>query len=226
MTVLEMTYEFEKLLQLMDKSFQMEERPDTETVVHFLNLAQNRLLAEKYFSQPSIKENIAFINNKLDELQEIIETASISSPTGYTVNYASSITLPADFLYYVNSDAQITRATVEPIVSSEFVPTEYIDYANVNRVTTTSFNIPILLKPAVTLLDKNQILVFYDKYTTLTALFLVYLRDPKTMVISSPGGGQVTTCELATFYHTEIVKIAVDLFVIEYKLRLTKTSPK
>jgi hypothetical protein len=47
---------------------------------------------------------------------------------------------------------------------------------------------------------------------------ITYVKTPELMGLNS------TECELASFLHEELVKLAVDMYLNEYKLKLANTK--
>ena len=193
MTVSEMTYEFVKDLDTIDKSFQLSEKPDTETILLFLNIAQNRFIKMKYLGGRTIKENTQIITKNSDDLINLIKrtsldiTASVGSTDPYT-NLAGycNLAILTDYLHYIRSDISLTR-TIPIAVSAQFVQGELIEYDEVDNYLTTPFNYPIIEFPKIIFQESNTMYVLHDMDTTLSTtagLKLTYLRKPKSLVLA------------------------------------------
>jgi hypothetical protein len=84
-----------------------------------------------------------------------------------------------------------------------------------NKVITNIYNIPIIRKPFVVLMD-SKFLLTTDKYTTPVTVVLTYLKKPLDITISQ-------TSELAEYLHEDIAQLAVSIFEQQ---RLTANEPK
>ena len=219
MTVTEMQYSFDTLIQTMDDVFKSTERLDTDEVVRFLDTAQRRFFEEKYLTQGTFQGNVELLRRKADDLRALIKRSEclLSIPSTGVTNRILA-TLPDDFLYYLRSDSKITR-TALPVVENEWTTNAEVNYTEISNVTTTSFNIPILRSPAVTL-ESDYLLVYKDNYTTLEGLEMTYIRQLKVLSLDVSDTTYTTTCELSEYLHSDIVRRAVEMYIVEYKFRL------
>ena len=237
MNIFEMVYEWEKLAQTVSTEFKTTEKPDTDTIVTVLNIAQLRYLYAKYLNKQTAAENIEYLQQRADDLRNLIQrevlTAKAVGPgplagIAYTADL-STTTYP--YLYYLRSDSLVTRTVAPPIVTGEWVANIIArSYEDIDRVTTTAYNKPNLRQPVVALEASQKMLVVVDSYTTIdtnasTGIGLTYLRQPKYMTVGTPDSNTVNTCELAWHTHEEIVRSALDIYLKEYKFMLA-SKPK
>ena len=225
MTNLEMQREFERLLVTMNPEFKDKEKPDTDTVGHFLTMAQNRYLKENYLEGG----RQAVIQQKVNEIQNIVarETVNVieitsgpySKGNGYSYDLSG---LSNNFMFYVRSDSLITVSADLPDYqcTDQWTPNKFIDYADLDNVLTTPYNEPILIQPRVVLEQNNgdKLIIISDKYTTIKltgGLHLTYIKEPQEISIL-----QDQDCELPIHMHEPITKLSVDMYVLEYKYRL------
>jgi len=233
MTTFEMQQLFEELLQTSNPLFNDSEKPDTDTIFRYLNLAQVEYIQKKYLSAPTFYERTQVIGANMNDLKNLIVTLDfLNSPTP---PYTNSIVLIPDTLavwHYLSLSGVITRTYPYTTTSSliDFTP---IEAENLNQYLTTSINKPIILVPVYThtkrgipnvLGDQSGILVIHDSYTTLTptstkAQVMTY---PRLLVLEVEVGASTTQtdiCDIATYLHEDIVKMAVLLYESQkYKL--------
>ena len=199
MTPLEFQREFERLLQARNIIFQYDEKPDTETIFGFLNVAQLRLLKQKYIPSANTEENIISIQNNAEDLKNLITYSSISlSAEGYS-SYTKYAQYPDDYLHYIRSDSIGSTKG-----STEQLPNKLVSWKEMDKAITNSYNAPLLRKPFVVLMD-SQLLVTYGYLTTLSTIKLTYLRKPLNISLSR-------TSELAEYLHEDIAQLAVTIF--------------
>ena len=210
MTPLEFQREFERLLQARNVIFQYDEKPDTETIFGFLNVAQLRLLKQKYIPSANTEENIISIQNNAEDLKKLITYSSLSlSAEGYST-YTKYAQYPDDYLHYIRSDS---IGAVKG--STEQLPNKLVSWKEMDKAITNSYNSPLLRKPFVVLMD-SQLLVTHGYLTTLSIIKLTYLRTPKLISLSQ-------TSELAEYLHEDIAQLAVTIFEQQ---RLTSNDTK
>jgi len=234
MVNIEMQYEFTKLIQEMDESFESIKRPTSETIFRMLNYAIDRYIKEKYLSGPTMKQNVQEIQYRSDDLRNLIvrdKPLPMTTP-GSTVYDASRFALPSDYMFYMRSDSQILKVypgandpSLPDFDIPEWTPNRVADYSEIDKIVTTPTNKPILRKPVAIFETEDVLSIFVDRYTTLYACILTYLRKPKLLVLDKRYDDLETTeCELAAHTHEEIVKLAVDMYIDKYKTHLTTTA--
>jgi hypothetical protein len=212
MTSLELQREFERLLYARNKVFETIEKPDTETIFGFLTIAQLRLLKQKYIPTASTEDNIKSIQANSEDLKNLIvfDTISPVAPITPYSTYTYDCTFPIDYLHYIRSD---TNGIIDSVTSQ--LPNKLVSWSEMNKVITNIYNIPIIRKPFVTLMD-SKFLLTTDKYTTPVTVILTYLKKPLDITISQ-------TSELAEYLHEDIAQLAVSIFEQQ---RLTANEPK
>ena len=227
MTVAEMQFEFEILIQTMWEGFKELERPNTYTVLRFLNLAQNRYIKEKYLSNPDMRANIEFVRKRSDDLRNLIKRYGTTSPVlSHPATGASNrviITLPSDYLFYIRSDSRVTR-TALPVVTQQWTPNRETNYDEIFNIETGIYNTPILPHPIIVFEESDRLVIYYDSYTSITGYEVTYLRKPKTLVIDDAGSDETIECELAYHTHEEVTRMAAEMYTVEYKFRLAQKT--
>ena len=221
-----MYIEFLRLLETIDKSVLISDLPSSDMILQILNISQIRYLKEIYFKDG----NYEIILNKADELRDLVSrelanTALIT--TGPMKNIGSTVDLSGltNFMFYIRSDSKIVRSAM-PIIGdysnntgAEWIPNEYIKYEVKDKFLTTPINKPIIVKPGCYIENDsiNQLVILYDSFTKLTltdGISIEFIKEPSLMTM-------IVSCELPNFMHEDIVKFAVDLYINNYKFRLS-----
>lgn len=173
---------FERIIQEMSDAFIDRERPDTFTIFKFIGQAQIRYLKEKYLSLPTTEENIRYLQQRSDDLRNLIKTVVISTSAATTGVYsgkAKYIDVLDDYVHYVRSDSQVTRTDAIAIASATYVPNKIVSHSEIDRLISTPWNYPILRSPVVVFEESDRIYIIHDTYTaTLPNVSLTYLRRP------------------------------------------------
>lgn len=250
MTAREMQIAFMRELTSINREFEYPHIEDSDTIFYFINLAQDRYLKETYISKESIKDNLEFLQKKIDDLKQlvtrktmftdIISSAEPTTPITTSSLYVTEIKagsdgallfpLPTDYVYYIRSSSKLS-GTYLSLSTKTWIENKLIEHSDVNNsILTNGYNTPILRNPCI-LLEKNPtgttlstayMVMYKDTYSNLFNIEITYIRKPKSIIlVVTDANTQTTTCELATSTHTEIVSYAVKMFIEEYKYKLT-----
>jgi len=223
MTSLEMNIEFLRLLEAINPELVKSQIPDSETIFQMLNISQTRYLKEIYFRDGE-HQNIL---NKADELRDLVTRELVNCTkisTGSLANIAYTVdlsTLSENFMFYIRSTSKITRTTIHTC-SGEWMPNEYIKYADKDKFITTPVHKPIILKPGCFIENDstNNLVILHDTFTTLEltdGVSIEFIKEPADISLSQQP-------EIPNFMHEEVVKFAVDMYIINYKFKLA--NPK
>ena len=223
MTVREMQMAFDTRIQLVSDAEIIKTKPDSFTILQFLNRAQEKYITENYLSRGSLQDNIEFIQKRSGALRYIITRAeSRIDPLLELYDGGMEVTLPTDFLYYIKSYSKMTNTLADATIA-EWSANRVINHDELDRVTNGVFHRPILREPCI-VFEEDNIILYKDMDTELSAedpnFYMIYLRQPKTMVLEDPDNDEVTTCELDDFIHNDIVELAVQMYIVDYKYRL------
>lgn len=132
---------------------------------------------------------------------------------------ANSYALPSNFFLYLRSSCLVT-GTYMNITTPASVPNKFITQDDVENISVSYFNSPILRQPCALLTDET-LDIYHDSLTVLTACTMTYIRKPlkitHTTVVTDVS---TLTCELSSNVHQEIVELAVDIFISEAAYRI------
>ena len=233
--------EFERRLIEIDPSFEVENKPDTETIYAFLNE-----YAKQYFDD-IIKQLIvtkdrdvaALLQDKIKDLiREEIDNREHGS---YVSKQKNSVTFefPEDYYMYIRSysnclstykfrengqnltgdEQNLKTVTIENNVFSEYKDSEKIN---------NDFNDGFILRnPLVLFENKKQnggtfLTIIKDKYTVIKDITVIYYKKLDDFTILTAGHN----CELSQSCFWDIVKGAVNLYIYSYKFGVNLESLK
>lgn len=118
---------------------------DTDTILNYLNEAQQKLFYEKYLSG-GLQAALFSINQNLQELDKLVVTKTATLFGASSVyNKAYILRLEDNAVFPIKVIATATNTVAGN--SSSKVPCNVINYQTIDRYLTNSFNIPIILKP-------------------------------------------------------------------------------
>ena len=229
MTVREMQMAFDVLIQSIAQAMEVQDKPDSYTVIYFLNLAQQKYIRDNFINKATMVDNIENIQRRSDILRNLIKrytgTASLTALAATEVDGGIAFSLPANYLYYLKSFSYATN-TLANVSVKTWTPNRVVDHNELDRITTGVFNTPILRKPCVVFEEGNEMILYKDKDTSVFNISYVYLRNPMEMSLAATAVnnpvGYTNVCELDESTHMDIVEIAVQLFIADYKYKLAQ----
>lgn len=228
MNTREMQIRFERIVQSTDPTLATTDKMTSDNILYFLNMSQDRYLKETYLSKATMIDNIEFINKRSDALKPLIvrykDQALDASYTLDTPDGGIIIDVPSDYLFYMSSLSKLKRTDLYVESEYDYVPNRLILHGELLNVVTTPINKPILRQPAALLEGDNKIILYKDGYTDINNFYLIYLRNPKTLVLGTPSSDETNTCELAEHTHQEIVELAAKLFIEDHRFKLRRAE--
>lgn len=228
MTLLEtrqLGIEFERRLQALDSTFEVQRKLDTETIYAYLNEAQRQLFTQLYgqmINTPSGVEQAKYLSSTL---KNFVDTANLSAaetmPSGNRDKYFN---LPLDFFAYIRSNTTLTTAynfgDKKNIDQNKIkrVQNLFLRHEDFSRYVNEYFDEGIILRRPVAVLDNDKLHLIWDTYTTLAEsnpLALYYYRYPKDMDLFTN-----QACEMPYICFEQLVELAVQLYLTYAKGQL------
>jgi hypothetical protein len=191
---------FEHRLQSINPSFEVTNKPKSNTIFEFLNLAQERII-NTLIQLSSIPDSLDGATIKVSsELQPFLRHRVLNPIDPDTINtydsgydnYIRFFKLPDDYYTYVRSSSicykTYLQSTIDPsaryVLLNKLVPGSVVTTA-----LTTAINKPIIRTPFVVLqrdfnvpeytkVSFDSIRVIHDSFTVVSNLDLVYITKP------------------------------------------------
>lgn len=230
--------EFERRLIEIDPSFEVENKPDTETIYAFLNE-----YAKQYFDDIIKQLMVVKDRDVISDLQEKVKDL-IKEEYIYEIDDSyntiqpncKSFNLPIDYYKYIRSYSKCLNTykfeqkegSVEYVFVENKIFSEYQDYSKINN----TYNKGFIFRNPLVMFEREQntngigvynpITVLHDNYTTISSILLVYYKKIQSFTILTNG----YDCELSSSCFWDIVKGAVDLYIYNYKFGVTLESLK
>lgn len=231
--------EFERRLIEIDPSFEVENKPDTETIYAFLNE-----YAKQYFDDIIKQLMVVKDRNVISDLQERIKDlikeeyiTEINDQYNTIQPNCKSFNLPVEFYKYIRSYSKCSSTykfehkenSEDFVLVENKIFSEYQDYSKINNIYNDGF---ILRNPLVIFerelkyykgIPNTPITVLHDNYTNINSVLLVYYKRIEHFSILGRSGN---VCQLSSSCFWDIVKGAVDLYIYSYKFGVTLESLK
>lgn len=225
-----MQIEMERRIALISPDLLIENKPTSDTLFSFLNAAQDRYVKINYLGDDqTANDSHAFMRN-VDSIKSLLVQETLTNYE-FSAEGFRKYTLPEDynkkFFLYVSSNSYVDQqySTYRSTAAQpELVNNRLIKPQDLDKYKTTAHNTPIIREPGAVVISDPQskddyLLIAVDKYTTINKIILTYYRQP--LRINTISGDYILNeCELPESVHSEIVDMAVDMFISEAKYRL------
>lgn len=224
-----MQIEFERRIQLVDPTLTIDEKPNSDLIFSILNEAQDRYVMLNYVGDDQMESETNTHTRNTDSIKSLLVEKELTS-TGTTANGITRYRLPhlatEEYFLYVHSYSKV-KGTYKQYTDFVKVDNQLVKYRDLGKFIKTAYNSPIIRQPAVALVSDpttkyNYMEVVVDPYTTLGNVILTYYRKPLRFN-TTDGAAQ---CELPESVHSEIVDLAVNMFITEGKYRLSSRSSR
>lgn len=212
------------------------ELAQTEDKLYYLNKAQEKFVEQRFNGANYTRRGFQQSQQIVDELKPIYLTnvdlsayyPGVTTPDGVEMDRAD---LPADHMYFISSNCEMTRVAdpthlevntvpdpdVRKVVDGEASDTnkaimKIVQGDDIWKVLDDPFNKPTFTK---VLIDINR--NYLDIYTTnrafVSSVSINYIREPLAIAYVENGDGGNQDCELPDYTHNEIVELAVRLYL-------------
>lgn len=108
-----MQIEFERLVQLANPDFVIDDKIDSDTIFYFLNAYQERWIKQNYVTLDQVKDSTETLHRTMDAFKSLIITVTLNN--GYSLpdySYATRFQLPNNsankFYLYLRSESQVS----------------------------------------------------------------------------------------------------------------------
>lgn len=218
-----MQIEFERRIQLISPDLIVDNKPNSDLIFSILNEAQDRYVMMNYVGDDQMEAETNSHTKNTDSIKSLLIEKELSSsgstPTGL-LRFRLPDTQNEQYFLYVHSLSKV-KGTYKQYTNYVLVDNKLVKYRDLSNFIQTAYNTPIVREPAVALISDQTtkymfLEVAVDKYTTLDKIILTYYRKP--LRFNTTGGA--TKCELPESVHSEIVDLAVNMFITEGKYRL------
>jgi len=183
MNLLELQILFQQKISDVNRVFEIEQRPDTYTIVNYLNRAIDDYLKVTFLGLLTFEEQIIAIDRAQDNLRYLLvrdgNLTYVNST--FTENWngrAKRYRYPSNLLVPLSLTTTITRTEIAPMTDQK-VFAEFTTRRKAERLIRDSNDRVIHVKPAVFFEDEFYIVVVGDAYVTaITADNINFVRRP------------------------------------------------
>lgn len=224
--------EFERRLQTLDPTFEVQRKLDTETIYAYLNEAQKQLFNKLYnlnISTPSSVEQSKYLTSVLGKF---IDHTILNLNQSDESNRTNTYNLPSNFFAYIRSNSSVNSQYKGSTATNKRVQNVYLRHEDFIKYINEYFDQGVILRRPIAMLNADQdsaskLHVHYDIYTKVNAVELYYYRLPKEInfFIAYASGAfsednPEGCCELPYICFEELVETAIQIYLTYVKGQL------
>ena len=183
MNLLELQILFQQKIADVNPAFETEMRPDTYTIVNYLNRGINTYLKERFTSLPSFEQQLVAIEESREDLRILITRGGLMTyPYAMdTYNWGTRgkrYRIPDNVLIPISISCTVTRTEIAP-ATNEKMFAQWTSRLKAQRLIRNSHDHTIHIKPLSFIEDEFYVCVLGDAYvTSITGDGITYLRKP------------------------------------------------
>lgn len=183
MNLLDLQISFQQKITDVNPIFEVEKRPDTYTIINYLNRSIMDYLKKGFMSLQTFEQQLVAVSQAQDDLRFLIRTQDVPEYPWVTANQnwgsrGKRYRLPDNILIPLSLTCTVTRTEVQPY-TDQTVFAEFRSRLQAERLIKTTRDQVIHIKPVAFIEDEFYLVVVGDAYVTaITADRLTYLRKP------------------------------------------------
>lgn len=183
MNLLDLQILFQQKITDVNPVFEDEQRPDTYTIVNYLNRSIMDYLKKGFLSLPTFEQQLVAVSESQDDLRYLIRANVAYEFTDQLLgdNWEGrgyKYRIPDDVLIPLRVSCTTTRIEVQPY-SDQKVFAEFTSKRQAEKLLSLPTNKVIHVRPLAFIEDEFYLVVVGDAYTTsLSMNHLTYLRKP------------------------------------------------
>lgn len=222
---------------------------EDEELVYWLNVAQQRWVKTKFSGNNIYKADYNDMQKRISDFKNLIVNIDDTTPGTTYQDFEAGTVAVVDFtdifsesyedvdlttwqavgklLFYLDSKSVVTRAESYDVYAPRttgLVQNVDIVAEDASKYLSTLYNSPYFERP-VCFIDGNNLVVITDDYSTISTVWIRYLRYPKELDLVFNNTRQTTTIELPEYAAQEIVDLAVTILIENIESQRIQTQP-
>lgn len=234
----QMGIEFERRLYEIYPAFETTEKLDTDTIYSFLNEYQTRYITELYLAEDQVERGTRGQSKLNDTIKQLVKHAKLSvwAKNPDADDHSTEFAFPEDYFLYIRSTSIVdsTYKTSTKYSSPKHIQNITIKQSDIPSIVDSYYNHKGILRNPLVVMESVEkgpyIKVLHDGYTNIIGLDLTYYKQPYRFNVlnyddtNMSAGAVHSYCQLPYSCFDELVTGAVDLYVQNYKFKLTSNQ--
>lgn len=220
--------EFERRLKEIYPGFALKNKLTSDTIYSFLNEYQDIYVKTLFLSEDQVQSGTRQQRLLSDSVSTLVtkEQLQVEKSTDSDTN-SDIVELPEDYYYYIRSNSIVTSTYkgthIKPVTMSNLV----IKEDDATKVIQQYYNNNGIIRNPLVLIEDKELHIIHDNYTNIYLVELTYYRHPYRFNLigyddnNKQSGAVHSYCELPYKCFNELVDGAVNLYISNYKFKLS-----
>ena len=233
--------EFERRLHEVYPTFTLTEKLDTDTIYSFLSEYQTVYIKQLYLADSQLQRGTRASKKLNDTVKTLVrhKTISASKENIDADGNTAIFNTPKDYFLYIRSNSVVdSNYKFNGILfKSATTPNYEIKQDDVANVIDSFYNKHAIIRNPLVVIESTDnsspyIKVIHDEYTNIAQLDLVYYCYPYAFNVikynddNKSDGAVHSYCELPFSCFDELVQGALDMYITQYKFKLTSANAR
>lgn len=225
--------EFERRLKEIHPNFALKNKLTSDTIYSFLNEYQDIYVKTLFLSEDQVQSGTRQQRLLSDSVSTLVTKTQIriEQSTDSDTN-TDTVTLPEDYYYYIRSNSIVNQTYKgkydNPVTMSNIV----IKEDDAQKVILQYYNNNGIIRNPLVLIEDDKLHIIHDTYTYIDSVELTYYKHPYRFNLigyddnNKEAGAIHSCCELPYKCFNELVDGAVNLYISNYKFKLSGGATK
>ena len=233
--------EFERRINEIDPRFKLQNKLTTDIIYSMLSEFQTQYIKSLYTIDDDIKSGTRK-QNKIQDTTKTLVRHKILTPSKTNIdsdNNSSIFDFPDDYYSYIRSNSLVTKnyKSDKILTTAVSTPNDILKQDDIKHIVNSYYNKGQIIRNPIVVLESTKsdspyLKVIHDDYTQISNLDITYYCSPYAFNVLKYNdddlsqGAVHSYCELPYSCFEDIVSGAVDMYISQYKFKLSAGNDK
>lgn len=233
--------EFERRINEIGPGFKLQNKLTTDIIYSMLSEFQTQYIKSLYTIDDDIKSGTRK-QNKIQDTTKTLVRHKILTPSKTNIdsdNNSSIFDFPDDYYSYIRSNSLVTKnyKSDKILTTAVSTPNDILKQDDIKHIVNSYYNKGQIIRNPIVVLESTKsdspyLKVIHDDYTQISNLDITYYCSPYAFNVLKYNdddlsqGAVHSYCELPYSCFEDIVSGAVDMYISQYKFKLSAGNDK